>query len=94
MPHSEVPVLTPLARESHCVGRVVRDLQFEVPVGPGKEDGIMEDPKIVDALEATFSVSIADEEAKSVRTVSDLGRLISTSLTPAAARANPSRRRD
>ena len=41
--------------------------------------------ELLNALEAAFSVSIADEEAKSVRTVSDLEHLISTSLTRAAA---------
>jgi acyl carrier protein len=41
--------------------------------------------ELLDALEAAFSVSIADEEAKSARTVSDLEHLISTSLTRTAA---------
>jgi hypothetical protein len=41
--------------------------------------------ELLDALEAAFSVSIADEEAKSIRTVSDLEHPISTSLTRAAA---------
>ena len=41
--------------------------------------------EFLDALEAAFSVSIADEEAKSVRTVSDLEHLISTSLARTAA---------